>query len=105
MIRSGTGNWGLTKAPENGFTYGGTSVSIYSGSEHKDAAWDYVQDVYCTGDGVKEAYEQFGFMTGFTAPYEDENSYLLHRRRNSTMSSSVDRNWQITLSTISRSTP
>lgn len=72
----GTGNWGLTKAPENGFTYGGTSVSIYSESEHKDAAWDYVQDVYCTGDGVKEAYEQFGFMTGFTAPYEDENSYF-----------------------------
>ena len=47
-----------------------------SGSEHKDAAWDYVQDVYCTGDGVKEAYEQFGFMTGFKAPYEDENSYF-----------------------------
>ena len=72
----GSGNWGLTKAPENGFTYGGTSVSIYSGSEHKDAAWEYIQDVYCTGDGVKEAYEQFGFMTGFKAPYEDKNSYF-----------------------------
>ncbi len=72
----GAGNWGLTKAPENGFTYGGTSVSIYSGSEHKEAAWDYIKDVYCTGDGVKEAYEQFGFMTGFKAPYEDKNSYF-----------------------------
>lgn len=72
----GSGNWGLTTAPGAGYTYGGTSVCIYSGSENKEAAWEYVQDVYCTGDGVKEAYEQFGFMTGFKAPYEDENSYF-----------------------------
>ncbi len=72
----GSGNWGLTKAPENGFTYGGTSVGIYSGSENKDAAWEYIQEVYCTGEGVEEAYKQFGFMTGFKAPYEDENSYF-----------------------------
>lgn len=72
----GTGNWGLTTAPGGGFTYGGTSVSIYSGSEHKEAAWDYIQEVYCTGDGVKEAYEKYGFMTGFKAPYEDKNSYF-----------------------------
>lgn len=72
----GSGNWGLTKAPENGFTYGGTSVGIYSGSENKEAAWEYIQEVYCTGAGVEEAYKQFGFMTGFKAPYEDENSYF-----------------------------
>lgn len=72
----GTGNWGLTKAPGAGFTQGGTSVSIYSGSENKEAAWEYIQEVYCTGEGVKEAYEQFGFMTGFKAPYEDSNSYF-----------------------------
>lgn len=72
----GSGNWGLTQAPDGGFTYGGTSVSIYSGSEHKEAAWDYIKEVYCTGEGVEEAYRQFGFMTGFKAPYEDENSYF-----------------------------
>lgn len=72
----GSGNWGLTKAPEDGFTYGGTSVSIYSGSENKDAAWEYIQEVYCTGDGVEEAYKQFGFMTGFKAPYESSDSYF-----------------------------
>lgn len=71
----GSGNWGLTRATE-GYTYGGTSVSIYSGSENKDAAWEYIQDVYCTGEGVKEAYDLYGFMTGFKAPYEDENSYF-----------------------------
>lgn len=72
----GSGNWALTTAPGDGFTYGGTSVSIYSGSENKDVAWDYIQEVYCTGEGVEEAYKQFGFMTGFKAPYEDENSYF-----------------------------
>lgn len=72
----GSGNWGLTTAPDGGFTYGGTSVSIYSGSEHKEAAWEYIKEVYCTGEGVEEAYKQFGFMTGFKAPYEDENSYF-----------------------------
>lgn len=72
----GSGNWGLTTAPEGGFTHGGTSVSIYSGSENKEAAWDYIQEVYCTGEGVEEAYKQFGFMTGFKAPYEDSNSYF-----------------------------
>ncbi|MCL2033135.1 MAG: extracellular solute-binding protein [Oscillospiraceae bacterium] len=72
----GSGNWGLTKAPEGGFTRGGTSVSIYSGSPNKEAAWDYVKFVYCDGDGVKEAFEQFGFMTGFKAPYQDANSYF-----------------------------
>ncbi len=72
----GSGNWGLTKAPEDGFTYGGTSVSVYSGSENKDAAWEYIKEVYCTGEGVEEAYRQFGFMTGFKAPYESSDSYF-----------------------------
>lgn len=76
----GSGNWGLTTAPGDGFTYGGTSVSIYSGSENKEAAWEYVQDVYCTGDGVEEAFKQFGFMTGFKSPYEDENSYFFKEK-------------------------
>lgn len=72
----GSGNWGLTKSPGDGFTCGGTSVSIYSGSKHKDAAWAYVKDVYCDGEGVEEAFRQYGFMTGFKAPYEDKNSYF-----------------------------
>ncbi len=71
----GSGNWGLTKAPGEGFTRGGTSVSIYSDSPHKDIAWDYVKEVYCDGEGVEEAFKQFGFMTGFKAPYENPDSY------------------------------
>lgn len=72
----GSGNWALTTAPGDGFTYGGTSVSIYSGSENKEAAWDYIQEVYCTGEGMKEAYKQFGFMTGFKEAYESEDSFF-----------------------------
>lgn len=72
----GSGNWALTTAPGNGFTYGGTSVSIYSGSENKEAAWDYVQDVYCDGEGVVEAYEQFGFMTGFKDAYTEDSYFF-----------------------------
>ena len=72
----GTGRWGLVKAPDGGFTNGGTSVSIYSDSPHKAEAWEYIQYTYCDGDGVREAFEQFGFMTGFKAPYEDESSYF-----------------------------
>ena len=29
---------------------------------------------------MKEAYEQYGFMTGFKAPYEDENSYFFSEK-------------------------
>lgn len=73
---NGSGNWGLVKAPESGFTAGGTSVSIYSDSPNKEAAWEYIQFTYIDGAGVEEAYKQFGFMTGFKAPYENENSYF-----------------------------
>ncbi|MDU0332305.1 extracellular solute-binding protein [Paenibacillus sp. 3LSP] len=35
----GIGRWGLMAAPEGGFTYGGTSVSVYKNSKNKEAAW------------------------------------------------------------------
>ena len=73
---NGAGNWGLTKAPEGGFTRGGTSVSVYSGCENKDVAWDFIKYAYCDGIGVQVSFEQYGFMTGFKAPYEDANSYF-----------------------------
>lgn len=72
----GEGRWGLTTASGGGFTYGGTSVGIYSGSENKEEAWKYIQEVYCTGEGIKEAYEQFGFMPGFKAPFEEADSFF-----------------------------
>lgn len=72
----GSGNWALTTAPGDGFTYGGTSVSIYSESENKEAAWDYIQEVYCTGEGMKEAYKQFGFMTGFKEAYGEDSFFF-----------------------------
>ena len=72
----GSGRWGLAKGPGGGFTNGGTSISVYSGSENKEEAWKYIRYTYGDGYGVEEAFEKFGFMTGFRAPYEDENSYF-----------------------------
>ncbi len=72
----GSGRWGLAKGPGGGFTNGGTSISIYSGSKNKEEAWKYIRYTYGDGYGVEEAFKKFGFMTGFRAPYEDSNSYF-----------------------------
>ncbi|MCH4192728.1 MAG: extracellular solute-binding protein [Butyrivibrio sp.] len=72
----GSGNWGLMAAPGGGFTYGGTSVGVYKDSKNKEAAWDYIRYTYGDGDGIKESYNQFGFMSGFKAAYGDDSVYL-----------------------------
>jgi multiple sugar transport system substrate-binding protein len=72
----GSGNWGLMQCPAGGFTYGGTSVGVYSGSEHKKEAWDYIRYTYCDGEGINEAYTKYGFMSGFKAAYGDNSVYL-----------------------------
>ncbi|WP_130838250.1 ABC transporter substrate-binding protein [Lachnoclostridium sp. Marseille-P6806] len=72
----GSGNWGLMAAPGGGYTYGGTSVGIYKDSPNKEAAWDYIRSVYCDGDGIREAYAKFGFMSGFRAAYGEDSIYL-----------------------------
>jgi multiple sugar transport system substrate-binding protein len=80
MANDSKDTWGLTKLPgESGTTYGGTSISIYSGSKNKDLAWDYIKYTYCTGDGVKNAYEKFGFMSGFSSLYSDDSYYFTEK--------------------------
>lgn len=72
--------WGLTKIPgKTGTTYGGTSISIYSNSKNKNLAWDYIKYTYCTGAGVKNAYEKFGFMSGFSSLYKDNSYYFTEK--------------------------
>jgi multiple sugar transport system substrate-binding protein len=38
----GTGNWGLAKAPAP-YMWGGTWFGIYSGSENKELAWEFIK--------------------------------------------------------------
>lgn len=71
----GSGNWGLMACPGGGFTFGGTSVCVYKDSKCKDAAWDYIKYTYCDGAGTKEAYDQYGFMSGFQDMYGDNSIY------------------------------
>lgn len=72
----GSGRWGATTAPQNGFTYGGTTVGVYKNSEHKEEAWDYLKYAYIDGPGVQESYDQFGFMTGDVSMYDDDSFYF-----------------------------
>ncbi len=72
----GSGNWGLMECPGGGFTFGGTSVGVYKDSPNKEAAWDYIRYTYCDGEGTNEAYEQFGFMSGFKSCYGGDSVYL-----------------------------
>ncbi|MFU0826743.1 MAG: extracellular solute-binding protein [Lachnoclostridium sp.] len=75
----GSGNWGLMAAPNGGFTYGGTSVGVYKDSKNKEAAWDYIRYTYCDGEGIKEAYKKFGFMSGFKSAYGDDSIYTTQK--------------------------
>jgi multiple sugar transport system substrate-binding protein len=68
--RNGSGRWGLMKAPEGGFTFGGTSVGIYKGSKNKAAAWEYIKWVYYSKEGGKINFEKFGNLTSLKAFYE-----------------------------------
>jgi multiple sugar transport system substrate-binding protein len=69
----GAGNWGLTKAPESGYTKGGTSVGIYSKSENKEAAFAYLQWVYFSIDGSIVSRDVIGQYSSLKACYEGDN--------------------------------
>lgn len=70
----GAGNWGLTKAPESGYTKGGTSISIYSESPNKEAAFAYLQWVYFSVDGSIASRDAIGQYSSLKACYEGENA-------------------------------
>lgn len=76
------GDWAVTKAPGGGLTVGGTSLSIYSGSKNKDAAWAFVKFAYFSDIGGSIMYEKIGnyscyipFYTSEFKPYEVEGPY------------------------------
>lgn len=76
------GDWAVTKAPGASLTVGGTSVSIYSGSKNKDAAWAFVKFAYFSEIGGSIMYEKIGnytcykpYYTSEFKPYEVEGPY------------------------------
>lgn len=76
------GDWAVTKAPGASLTVGGTSVSIYTGSKNKDAAWAFVKFAYFSEIGGSIMYEKIGNYTCYKPyyasefkPYEVEGPY------------------------------
>lgn len=72
----GTGRWGLVKAPEGGFTRGGTAIGIYKDSKVKDAAWAYIQYAYLSDEGSAYNFKTFGNMTSSKSFYETQKALI-----------------------------
>lgn len=70
----GKGRWGLVKAPETGFTRGGTAVGIYKDSKVKEAAWAFVNFAYQSEEGSLYNFKTFGNMTSNKAFYEKQKA-------------------------------
>ena len=70
----GGGNWGLTKAPESGFTKGGTSVGIYKDSPNKEAAWAYIKWTFFSLEGSVAARDIIGQYISLKECYEGDNA-------------------------------
>jgi len=72
----GSGRWGLVKAPEGGFTRGGTAVGIYKDSKVKEAAWAFIQFAYLSDDGSAYNFKTFGNMTSSKSFYETQKALI-----------------------------
>lgn len=70
----GHGNWALTKAPESGYTKGGTSVGIYNNSENKEAAFAYLVWTYFSEEGSIVSRDEIGQYSSLKSCYEGENA-------------------------------
>lgn len=72
----GSGRWGLVKAPEGGFTRGGTAIGIYKDSKVKEAAWAYIEFAYLSDEGSVYNFKTFGNMTSSKSFYETQQALI-----------------------------
>ncbi|MGO4369746.1 ABC transporter substrate-binding protein [Paenibacillus sp. MCAF20] len=72
----GSGRWGLVKAPEGGFTRGGTAIGIYKDSKAKEAAWAFIQFAYLSDEGSAYNFKTFGNMTSTKSFYETQKALI-----------------------------
>jgi multiple sugar transport system substrate-binding protein len=70
----GAGNWGLTKAPESGYTKGGTSISIYKDSPNKEAAFAYLKWTYFSVEGSVVSRDVIGQYSSLKECYVGEDA-------------------------------
>lgn len=68
------GNWAVTTPPGGSFNLGGTTLSIYSNSKNKEAAWAYLEYIYFSEEGGSIMYDTTGNYTCYQPYYEGESS-------------------------------
>lgn len=67
------GQWGLMKAPERSFIWGGANWVITKDSEEKDAAWAYVKWFSLSEEGAYYMQENCSWYTPYKKMYEGDN--------------------------------
>lgn len=70
----GSGNWGVTTPPDGSFNLGGTTLSIYSGSKNKEAAWAYIRYIFFSEEGGSIMYNVTGNYSCYAPYYTGEQS-------------------------------
>jgi len=70
----GYGNWAITLPPEGAFNLGGTSLSINSGSQNKEAAWAFLEYIFFSESGGDLMYNLTGNYTSYLPFYEGDYS-------------------------------
>ena len=63
-------------APGGGFTYGGTSISVYKDSKAKEAAWAYINFCYMSTKGMEINYKKLGNLPGNKSFYKEHMDCL-----------------------------
>ncbi|MGI6017698.1 MAG: ABC transporter substrate-binding protein [Marvinbryantia sp.] len=62
--------WGFCQAP-NAYHDGGTWLSIYSGSENKEAAWDFISTMTLNTEFLTKYVDKTGDMVGYIPAIEE----------------------------------
>ncbi|WP_100407402.1 ABC transporter substrate-binding protein [Bacillus solitudinis] len=66
----GEGRWGLMKAPDKSYNWGGTVLGISKTSENKELAWTFIEWLLLTEEGA-EASKLVNFFVPIKSVYED----------------------------------
>jgi len=65
------GKWRVIHAPEANYNWGGSFTAIPEQSEHKDAAWEFIQWSCATAEGQNTLFKASGVMPAYKPAWED----------------------------------
>lgn len=70
----GKDDWGLMNVPGGNYNNGGTTLSISTRSNNKEATWEFIRFATLSTEGV-EAAKKVGFLTSAKEPYEENEDF------------------------------